>query len=487
MKEEVAQIFVVGALAHDAGVTVTDTEIGNFVVGGFGNAANYRLKLPQYRLTPTEFEDSLRELLIAERYRRLMTRAWNTPDVAEIEKAWKKQHQEYAFDYVSLAVESVLEQAKKQPLTDEELHAFFDGLPPTKKDTYKTKEKLAAELAGFPYEGSSPDALFAKFPKPTDEAEIEKQAQAYFDANGRRRWAGKTFEEVKDAARNEALIYGSLQAWLTEMRAREERGLAVNLGADGGVLGLKQQHMAAPLEQSEWLANKPAPWMGTQAALALFANPNEAQAGKLYSKVIVDEGGFTIVQIYDKRESVMPPFEELADKLREELWQKRAREFAVARLEVLRNPFGTRPQAEPGKPAPVWLPEVEEAQFYESLKNAGFPPQLRDYKERMPPMTPGEVPAAVDLFARTQAGLYTSKPGTVLPVVVDFEGKNAYLMRTRGARDPDLARMKANEFGSASSSLQQAGMNEAYQRLFSLNALQARFGLAFNEKQNGGE
>jgi hypothetical protein len=487
MKEEVAQVFVVGALASDAGVTVTDTEIGNFVVARFGSAANYRLTLPQHRLTPTEFEDSLREVLISERYTRLMTGAWNTPDVAEIEKTWKKQHQEYAFDYVSLPIESMIEQAKKQPLTDEELHSYLDGMPQPKKDTYKTKEKLAAELAGFPYEGSSPDALFAKFPKPTDEAEIEKAAQAYFDANGRKRWAGKTFEEVKDAARNEALIYGSLLAWLTEMRAREERGLAVNLGADGGVLGLQHQHMPAPVEQSEWLANKPAPWMGTQAALALFANPNEAQAGKLYSKVIVDEGGFTIVQVYDKREPVMPPFEELADKLREEMWQKRGKDFAIARLEVLRNQFGTRPETEPGKPAPVWLPEVEEAQFYEVLKNAGFPAQLRDFKERMPPMTAGEPPAAVDLFARTQAALYTSKPGTVLPAVSDFEGKNAYLMRTRGARDPDLARMKANEFSSASSSLQQAGMNEAHQRLFSLNALQTRFGLAFNEKQNGGE
>jgi hypothetical protein len=30
-------------------------------------------------------------------------------------------------------------------------------------------------------------------------------------------------------------------------------------------------------------------------------------------------------------------------------------------------------------------------------------------------------------------------------------------------------------------------MNEAHQRLFSLNALQTRFGLAFNDKQSGGE
>jgi hypothetical protein len=486
MKEETALAVVVGTLASDAGVTVTDAEIGNFIVGKFGSAQNYRLILPQYRLTPTEFETSLREMIIAERYTTLMSSAWNTPDVAEVEKGWKKQHQEYAFDYVSLPIEGALEQAKKQPLSDEELHAYFDGLPQAKKDGFKSKEKLAADLAGFAYDSPAPDALFAKFPKPTDEAEIEKQAQAYFDANGRKRFAGKTYDDVKPAVRNEALIFGALSAWLADMRAREERGLAVNLGADSGALGLAQQHMPAPLQQSEWLANKPAPWTGAPSAIALYVNPNDTQAGKLFPKVIVDDGGFTIVQVYDKRDAAMPPFEELADKLREEMFQKRARDFAVARLEVLRNKFGTRPEQEAGKPAPVWLPEVEEAKFYEVLKDAGMEVKLRDFKERMPPMT-GEPPQAVDLFARTQAGLYTSKPGTVLPATSDFEGKNAYLMRARGGRDPDSARMKGNEFTSVANSLQQAGMNEAHQRLFSLNALQTRFGLAFNDKQSGGE
>ena len=486
MKERTALAIIAGALAADAGVTVTDEEIGRFVVARFGNAQNYRLRLPQYRLTPTEFETSLREMLTAERYMTLMASVWNTPDVGEIEKAWKKQHQEYAFDYVQVAVADTLEDAKKQPITDEELHAFFDGMPQAKKDSYKTKEKLAAELAGLTYDAAAPEALFAKFPKPTDDAEVEKQAQAYFDLNGRKRFPGKTFEEAKESARKEALILGSLQAWLADMRAREERGLAVNLAADCGALGLTQQHMPAPLEQSEWLANKPAPWMGTQAAISLFANPNEAQAGKLYPKVIVDDGGFTIVQIYDKRDALMPKFEDLADKLREDLYQKRGRDFAIARLEVLRNQFGTRPAQEPGKPAPVWLPEVEEARFYDVLKTAGFAPKLRDFKERMTPMS-AEAPQPVDLFARTQAGLYTNKAGTVLPATSDFEGKYAYLMRTRGARDPDIARMKANEFATVSTGLQQAAASEAQQKLFSMNALQSRFGLEFKDKQAGGE
>ena len=484
-KERVAKHFVVGALARDAGVTVTDAELRKNILGRFGVTSVYEQALARFRCSSTEFEDTLREELTVERYMTLMAGAWNTPDVAEIEKSWKKQHQEYAFDYVSMPIESMLEQAKKAPLSDEELHAYYDGLPQPKKDSFKNKEKIAADLAGLAYEGASPDALFAKFPKPTDEAEIGKQAQAYFDGFGQKRFAGKTFDEVKDRARGEALVYGSLQAWLADMRSREERGLAVNLGADGAVLGLAQQHMPAALLQSEWIANKPAPWTGPQTAGLLFGNATDVVAGKLYPKVIVDEGGFTIVSVYEKQEAVIPPFEQLADKLREEMFQKRARDYALVRLEALRNQFGTRPEPEPGKPAPAWMPEVEEANFYEVTRAAGFEPVLRDFKERAQ-MRAGDGTPAVDQFALTQVAIYTAKPGTVPPSASDFEGKNAYLLRVRGARDPDLARMKANEFASVEANLKQAGQSEFIQKSFSLNALQSRYGLSFNEKQSGG-
>ncbi len=485
-KERAARHLIVGALAQDQGVTVTDEELAHFILGSFGVTSVYEMALARFRCSSTEFEKTLRQELTVERYITLMGGAWNTPDIAEIETAWKKQHQEYAFDYIALPIASMLDDARKAPISDEELHAYFDGLPQPKKDSYKTKEKLSAELAGFPYEGSSPDALFAKFPKPTDEAEIEKQAKSYFDSFGAKRFAGKTYEEAKDRARSEALVYGSLQVWLADMRSREERGLAVNLGSDGSVLGLAQQHMPAALEQSEWVANKPAPWMGPQVAALLFNNATDSVAGKLYPKVIVDEGGFTLLQVYEKREAAIPPFEELADRLREELVQKRARDYALVRLEALRNKFGTRPETEPGKPAPAWMPEVEEAQFYDLARSSGFEPLLRDFKERMPPGT-GEPPPAIDVFARMQPALYTAKVGAVLPAASDFEGKNAYVLRARGARDPDPARMKANDFASVSGSAKQAGMTEFHQKNFSLNALQTRYGLTFNEKQAAGE
>jgi hypothetical protein len=486
MKATVAQTLLVGVLAEDAGVAVTDKELGEFIVARFGNAQNYQLMLPQYRITPKEFESTLRQQLVVERYTSLMSGAWNTPDVAEIEKTWKSQHQEYAFDYVVLPVEQVLEQAKAAPISDEELHAYFDGLPQPKKDSFRSKEKIAADVAGMPFENASGDALFAKFPKPTDEAEIEKQARAYFDGFGLQRFAGKTYEESKERARAEALVYGALGAWLADMRARLDKGLAVNLAADGSVLGLTLQHMPAALEQSEWIASKPEQWLGPRSAALVFGNATDSVAGKFYPSVILGEAGFAIIQLTQKQEPALPAFEQLADRLREEMWHKRAKDLALARLEALRDQFGTRPPpAEAGQPpAPAFLPEVEEAKFYEVARAAGLEAKLRDFKERASPST-AEAPAPIDMYARTQPALYSAKPSAVPPAGSDFEGKNAFLLRVRGARDPDPARMKANEFAGVSASMQRMAGAEFGQRAFSLAALQSRYGLTFNEKQSG--
>lgn len=487
MKQQVAETLIVGALAADAGIAVSDKELGEFIVGKFGNAQNYHLILPQYRVSPTEFETTLRQRLVVERYTSLMADAWNTPDIAEIEKSWKSQHQEFAFDYVTIPVDSLMAEANAVQIPDSEVHAYFDGLAQGRKDSFRTREKIAADVAGLPFEGAATDALFAKYGKPADEAGMEKLAQSYFDGFGMRRFPGKSYDEVKDKARAEGLAYASLQAWLADARARQDKGEAIDLAAETKALGLALQHMPTAIDQSEWIASKPAQWMGVQTASLIFGNATDAVAGKFYPSVIVDETGFTVVQLTQKQEPAMPAFEEIAGKLREEMQKKRAKDFAVARLEALRDQFGTRPPAAAAgqPPPPPFLPEVEEAKFYEVARSAGLEAKLRDYKERIGSLA-AELPAPIELYARTQPQLYNSKAGTVLAAGADFEGKNAFLIRVRGSRDPDPARMKANEFALVTSTLKQAAATEFRLKNFSLNALQTRVGLVFNEKQSGG-
>lgn len=480
-KQEVAQTLIVGQLAREAGIAVTDEELGQFILMRFGSATNYRMTMPRYRTSTTEFEEALRHQFEVQRYMALMTGAWNTPDIAEIEKSWKTQHQEYAFDYVELPLESMQDEARKDAIPDEAVQKYLDDLPLPKKDSFKTKEKIAAEVAGLSYEGAATDKLLAKFPPPTDEAELEKKAKDYFDAFGARRFKGKTYDDVKQQARSEALAYGALQAWLKDLRAREEQGATIDFGVEAEGLGLVFQRVMSPLELIAWQATKPAPWLGMQTPAMLFGNATDAVAGKFYTSVIVDETSFVLPRISTKEEPVMPPFEELKNRLLDEMWNKRAKELALAKLEGLRDQFGARPAAVEGQPPAPWLPEVEEAKFYEVARGAALEAKLRDFTERVQPMT-AEPPAPVDIFLRTQAALYSAKPGAVPAAATDFEGKRAYLVRVRGARDPDPARMKPADFANVSMGARNAEEAEFRQRAFSLAALQSRYGLSFREK-----
>jgi len=481
LKEEVAATFVFSALAQDAGIAITDKELGGYIVSQFGNAQNYHVILPQYRVTPTEFEATLRQRLTMYRYTTLLSGAWNTPDIAELEKSWQSQHQEYAFDYVVVPVEQIPEEGSAPPISDEELRGYFDSLPPARRDAFKTKEKLAVDLAGMTYENASTVALFAKFPAPTDEAELEKQTQAYYDGPARLRYAGKPLEGIKERVRAEALVYGALQAWLKDMRAREERGVAVNFSADAQALGVGFQHMPAALDATEWLATPPAPWVGRQTAARLFNNATATVEGKFSPEVIVDEPGFAIAHVLTKAPAGIPPFEELASTLRKDLRQQKAKDAAINRLELLRLKFGTPPVAPEGQPTPPFTPVVEEGEFTAAMSAANLVVQRRDFMPRTLPSTLPQLDP-IDIYLRERPIAYTAKPGEVLAAGCDSQGRHAFLLRARGIRDSDPALMKPSEFANVTVTLQAAERKNFQAKVFDLAALETRFGFKFNEQ-----
>ncbi len=496
VKQVVATTMIYGALGERAGVSFTDKELGEFIRTRFGSGANYHMILPRYDISAKEFEATLRRYFVAQRYQMLLGGAWNTPDIDTVLKNWRTQHQEYAFDYVELPVESVLAEVKATPLADEEVQKYYDALPQPRKDAFKTKEKIAAEVAGIAYEGVSTDALFAKYPKATDETELEKQARAFYDGFAPRRYRNpaatgqndflKPYGDVAAQARSDALVYGALGLWLKDLQAREGKGESFDLAAEAASIGLAYHKIPDPTDQEQWVLSKPASWMGIETPAMIFGNATDAVPGKLYPAVIVDDTGFTLPRILSRAEPAMPPFSEIADKLRDEIWNNKAKDLAKSKLEALRDSFGERPKVEAGQPAPSFLPQVEEPKFYEVAKNAGFEAKLRDFKERMPSMT-AETPAAVDTYIRTQPTLFAEKVGTVLAAGTDFEGKHAYLVRVRGVRDPDPARIKPNEFASVSMGARGAAASEFSTRALSLAALQSQYGLTFVERGNAGE
>jgi hypothetical protein len=499
MREITTGTIIFSALGERSGIGFTDAELGTFILNRFGSKANYDAILKGYRMQVKEFESTLRQILIAERYKTLLTNTFQTPDPAEIEKSWKTQHVEHAFDYIELPVANVLAEARNVPLSDEELQAYFDGLPQPRKDSFRTAERISADVVGIPYDTAlSPDLLFAKYPKAADPAVQEAKGRQFYDNFRFSRYRKdrldsdmpptgeadlvKAFDDVKAQAIHDGAIYESLQAWIKDMQSRLLNGEKIDISQESQLLGLGFRRVDPVTDQAGWNAIQNHEFISYYTPSALFNGGSDVAAGKLYSAPILDEKAFTVVQVLAKEEPALPPFDQLRDKLKEEVWNNKAKDLAKSKLEALRDQFGTRPTPVEGQPALSFIPQAEEARFYEVARGASLEAKLRDYKERFPTGT--ETPAPVDTFLRSQPSAYTEPANAVLPASVDFEGKSSYLVRVRGSRDPDVSRMKPADVAMLTSTAKMTAASDFQKAAFSELAMAARFGVTYAEAMN---
>lgn len=498
-REVTTGTIIFSALGARAGIGFTDAELGNFILNRFGNKANYDSIRQGYRIQVKEFETTLRRILIAERYKVLLANTFDTPDPKELEKSWKNQHIEHAFDYIELPVANVLEDAKRVPLSDEELQAYFDALPQPRKDSFRTAEKLSAEVVGVPYDRALyPELLFAKYPRAVDPIVLETKGREFYDNFRFSRYrkdrldtdkppAGeadliKSFDEVKEQAIHDAAIYDSLLAWLKDMQSRAAKGERIDLNQESQILGLGYLRMDPVRDQAGWNELKNHEFISYYTPSSLFNGGPDVAAGKIYPSPILDEKAFTVAMVLAKEEPVLPAFDQLRDRLKDEVWANKAKDLAKSKLETLRDQFGTRPPAVEGQLAPNFMPTCEEPRFYEAARAAGYEAKLRDYKERF--TTGTETPTPVDSFLRSQATAYTEAAGTVLPAAGDFEGKSAYLVRVRGSRDPELSRMKPSDVSMLTNTAKMTAATDFQKAAFGELAMAARFGVTYDEGKN---
>ena len=463
--DETAAFLVNSDLAERAGIHITNDELKKYILGHFVTAQAYQAVRENFRISAKDFEETLRRALCTERYQVLLSSAITVADPAEIEKSWKNQHQEYAFDYVELPVANVMEEAKAKPITPEELKAYYDALPQARKDSFKTPARLAAEVVGIGIaETVNTELLFAKYPRPKDE-DPDLKAKEYYEDFGFSRFRNphpnfppgkqptqadliKPFDEVKEIAKRESRLYNSLSDWSKAMLDREGKGMEVNLAGEAAALGLGFHKEEAPLEADLW-RKLGVDFIGSYTVASFFDN---GATGKLLPAVILDETSFSWGRAITKVEPVAQSFDDVKETLRDEMLKKRAVDLAKSKLEALRDKFGTRP-APDDKNAPTFKPEVDAAKFASAAKEAGFEPKLRDFKERFSPPPP-EGPAPIDSFLSSQvaAGAYTEKAGTVLPAALDFGETTAYLVRVNGLRDGDIGKMKVSDLQQLTSS-----------------------------------
>lgn len=449
-----AGFFVVQAdIAEDAGIHITKKELSKFILDRFGSPANYTQVLERFRISTKNFEDILRKLLAIQRHQNLLMAGLATPEMAEVEKLWKQRHQEYAFDYIELPVDSFRADAEAQVPSDDELKTWFDAFPDARKETYKRGVAAAAELAIYTLEGEvSTEKLFAKFPAPAD-LDLEAAAREYYDSTAFQRFRNHNLPQdrqptpqdfflpyenpdVAAAAKREAPIHRALSAWQSDMWRRAEDGHTINLAEEAESVGLAYHQEAKTLTLDEW-QKLSLPWMSRTHADWITGT---AQPGKFATTVSVDDKALLIGRATAKDEPRTPEFAEMREKLREEWITNRMGELALAKLESVRDKLGTRPDPTDTTAAP-FAPESDAEKFAAAAAELGLQVQRFDYMERV--KNPGKTP--IESYLRASSGLYVTKENTVARAELARDGKHAYVVRIAGLRDADPAKMTPGE------------------------------------------
>lgn len=477
--DDTARFIVFDSLAQAAGIEVTDDELSESILARFGSAEAYRQALTQMRISSLDFERMLRRQKRFERYINLTATPVYAADPADVTRLWKARHQEYAFDYVELAVDTLEAEARAQIPATDELKKWFDGLSETEKNKHLAPERARAEIL---YRTLGPGVkapeLVAKYGSTLPAKDPEARAKDYYEGFRHVRFVNpdykpdpgqfdiekyyQKFEDVKDACIAESEIYDVMQAWISDMQSRLDKGETVDVVAEGRSFGLGVVNSPQLLERSNF-ALPGLPGYGRDVADVVFRP--ELEKGKLHPAVVVEKESLVVLRLVDREAAHMPAFAEIETEVKNDWVKKKAADLAVAKLEKIRDALGTRP-AEGDPAAALWRPEVEADAFAQAVAAANLAVQHRDFVERSQAVKPGETATPAQTYFQQAAVLYTMREKSVAKAELSRDTKNAYLVRIAGIRDADLAKMTPLEFQSFSAQAVQEQARTYGQKLF---------------------
>ncbi len=497
--EDLVRMLIMIELAEDAGVYVSDQELGEAILQGapgtrgFGSGDVYRSALAQASMSAAQYEDTLRKVMIANRFQGLLASAIGFADMADVEATWKEAHPQLAFDYVALRTDDLLDDPAVSVPDDEELKAWYDGLEAfelrQKFNAEFLPETIRADVAVYRTGDEAPQALLSTHSGPPG-VDPEEQAQEYYnlwthvrfkrpeqkeDAAEARDRLYFPYEEVAEDARREAPIYHALDAWRISIGDRLADGETIDFSAEAAALGLQVQPAGDARTVEDWRTDDT--WGGDFVANAVSTADRSTGVPRA---VTVQEDGLYVVRVTERVPSQAPPFADIRDRVAEEWKKARVGELAVERLTAVRDALAERP-ADLG-PDEDWNPQVDHETFAQAVAAAGLELSKKDWYDPRVAMTTAVVSQdPVKQFFRFNPLLMTYEADVVPPAELSFQGDAAFLLRAYGEREPARVDIDPAELASLR---QQAGIeaiNDFSEReLASLKWFRERYGLWIN-------
>jgi hypothetical protein len=454
--EAIAAYLVTDVLAREAGVEVSDSDLGKAILEGeqgrlmgfaqLGGRDAYIQRLQQTGMAAPDVENTLRDVLRVWRYQSLLAAVGGAWKPESLEESWKGRHEEYTYDLLEAPVENFVEAAKAELPEEDELRAWYEALPP-RSGAFAgdwVSERIAAEVVGFPVDangGSEGDAtaLLAKYPAPegADEAQAARdyydrtfharfrRAEPLEDEEDARSRIYQSYEEVEQVALREAPVHRALGLWLGELRTRLEAGEEVDLAQEAADLGLTYQAAGEALDLTAW--REAEGWGGSYLGSGLF----RADAQGLVPDVVVDEHGLSIARVTEKVEAGTAPYEDVAEKVGDEWAKEKAGELALASLQAAYDALvGDQVLAEGEHPT------VDAEAFANQAQALGLAVQTREWFDRSEQDPPGYEPTPLELYTRQATWRLGLDTDQVAAPALDDAGERAWLVRCGGKREP---------------------------------------------------
>jgi len=513
--EAIAYHIITERMAREAGIAVSDDELRRAIREGepgilpqFIDKGGYLANLQRANVAPQQFEATLRRVMRVRRYELLLAFSLGQPEPAEIETAWKEQHQEHAFDLVGLSREDTRAGAEAEVPDEAGLRAWYEGLSAGDQGRLFLEQfspvRTAATILSWGVGDPAPSALLERFPRP-EGTDLEALAESYYRSFKATRFqrpveaapgeeAGAEppatpatedipLEEVAEAARLEAQVRGALTDLLRDLNTRLAAGEEIDLDGLAAELGLQLAADGALRSRDEWLEQA-----GRAVADALQLN----QPGSFAGIPAVSAERISIVRLDERREREAPAFDAVAEVARAKWIDERADELIDERLEALRQAC----LAASGAPESPESPEApDEAQpaasdsgvsaelLAEQATAAGLEVVHQDWFDPARAVQDEESLAASERFLRDAwfpgAELYTLEEGQLAEPVRSRDGDRAWLVRAGGRRDPPQVDIRPNEYAMLVQQSLMGDAGEVLQALSSPERLQREFDLRF--------
>lgn len=278
--------------------------------GGFIGEQEYRRLLQRNRLSVDEFEDSLRESLLQNKFRTILADTAWVSDV-DLEQAVRNESERAKVRYVSLEGSTLADQVE---VSDADIESHFAE----NQSDYELPERRRAA-----YLSVNVNSVRAELDIPDEEV------RAYYDANP------SEFTQEEQVRARHILLFVDDERSADEARAELEAIKArVAAGEDFGAIAQQVSEDEASKPQGGDLGFFPRGRMTQAFEIAAFGGAQGEIVGPIENQLGA-RTGFHLIEIIARRDGGVQPYEEVSNRILVRMLNERARSEAESRARAI--------------------------------------------------------------------------------------------------------------------------------------------------------